>query len=284
MSYLPIFWSNSVAYQGYNVPAAAIAEKIEQAAGQSGGGGGGGSCDCKITVTSNITVGGIPAGTTFIDTPLKQVVKQMLTADLPSTINISYSPTSIIEEGIPKTLTFTTQPNSGSSNIVKQTITFADGTVFEYNDGNSHSFTKELTIIGSTSVTIVATEEDGDTIRKTITINAYLPMYYGAVPYEGTQSKIISQAIVNTLGKTVKTSYTGNFAVNFSTGKQLVWFCVPSNKPINKVMNGSFETPMADPQTINLNVNGQTKAYKCYRLYQETSDIQTPYTETYTLS
>lgn len=27
MAYLPIFWSNSVAYQGYNVPAAAIAEK-----------------------------------------------------------------------------------------------------------------------------------------------------------------------------------------------------------------------------------------------------------------
>ena len=74
MAYLPIFWSNSVAYQGYNVPAAAIAEKIEQAAGQSGGGGGGGSCDCKITVTSNVTVGGVPAGTTFIDTPLKQVV------------------------------------------------------------------------------------------------------------------------------------------------------------------------------------------------------------------
>ena len=43
MAYLPIFWSNSVAYQGYNVPAAAIAEKIEQAAGQSGGGGGGGT-------------------------------------------------------------------------------------------------------------------------------------------------------------------------------------------------------------------------------------------------
>jgi|GEM_PF-6608124 len=29
MAYLPIFWSNSVASQGYNVPAAAIAEKIE---------------------------------------------------------------------------------------------------------------------------------------------------------------------------------------------------------------------------------------------------------------
>jgi|GEM_PF-4859576 len=72
-------------------------------------------------------------------------------------------------------------------------------------------------------------------------------MYYGAVPYEGSQSKTISQEIVNTLGKTVKTSYASNFNVNFSTGKQLVWFCVPSDKPINKVMNGFFETPMANP-------------------------------------
>mgnify|MGYP006920686392 CR=1 FL=1 len=32
----------------------------------------------------------------------------MLTADLSSTINISYSPSDIMEEGVPKTLTFTT--------------------------------------------------------------------------------------------------------------------------------------------------------------------------------
>lgn len=287
MNRIPVFFHSSLAYRGYNIPAAGLAEAIIKASSASGGGGGGGGggepCDCKVTVTSNITVGGVPAGTSFVDTPVKQVVKQMLTANLPSSINIRYSPTSIIEYGSPKRLTFTTEPSSGSSPIVKQTINIA-GEIIEYNDGISHSFTKDLTITSPLTVTITAEEEDGDTVTKRITINAYLPMFYGASPYTGEASGTATNELVTSLPKIVKQTYTGSFDIQFNTGEQYFWFCVPASQNINKIMSENFEVPMLAPQIINITVNGTSQSYKCYRYVQHTSDIKTPYVGTYILS
>lgn len=287
MRYIHEYWS-SVEGQSYHFPATAMASAIVKEADRQGADIGLGG---KITVTSNVEVGGVPAGTSFDDAKIADVITKILTKDLASSINITYSPTTVMESGTTKTFTFTTTPTSGSSPIVKQVVTFDDGTTKTFENGTSNSFTKEMTIVSQEKVKIVATEEDGDTVSKEIKINAYLPMFSGTslvqqFDEEGNPipESATAELILGLTKKLSKSGYKGSVDISFTTGNQWFWFAVPADQPITSVISENFPVPMADAQDLVLEINGVNQNYKIYRGESATQNIQTPFTQTYILN
>lgn len=282
MRHLHEYWS-SVAYQGYSLPATAIAESIMSAASYyggtsgQGGGEGGGDCQCKVTVTSNLEVGGIKSGRRYNEAPVADVIKDLLTTTIPSTISLTYSPTTVVESGVPTIYTFTTHPTNGTDAIVKQTVTFPDGSVEEFDNGSSQTFTKELTIIDSIKVTVKGETANKQTSTGEATLKAYLPMFYGTSEDTRTEEEVrqevdgpntLEEEDVLKLNKIVKsTDYTGTYNFDTKDSYKWIWFYLPksSNIDMTKAKSGEYQFPCTSPVEQVININGVNQIYRCFR-------------------
>lgn len=289
MRHLHEYWS-SVMYQGYALPATAIAESIMSAASYyggtsgQGGGEGGGDCQCKVTVTSNLEVGGIKSGTKYTETPVTEVIKDLLTTALPSSISITYTPTSAIESGVPTVYTFTTHPVNGTDPIVKQTITFSDGTTETFDNGKSQTFTKEMIIPISEKVSVKAETENKQTLSGEATIKTYLPMFYGTSIDTRTDEEAeadapgpssLSEEEVLSLKKEVKASdYKGTYNFDVKDTYRWIWIYLPKSSKIDmtKAKSGDWPFPCEDGIEQVITINGVQQLYIGYRAANANKD------------
>lgn len=285
MRHIHEYWT-SVSYQGYSLPATAIADSIVEAASKSGGGGGGGEkCECRVTVTPNITVGGIVAGRDiYNDVPVTKVIKDLLTTTLPSSISITYTPTSAIESGVPTVYTFTTHPVNGTDPIVKQIVTFPDGTTETFNDGKSQTFTKEMTIPISEKISVKAETENKQILSGEATIKTYLPMFYGTSIDTRTEEEAeadapgpssLSEEEVLKLKKEVKASdYKGTYNFDVKDTYRWIWIYLPKSSKIDmsKAKSGDWPFPCEDGVEQVITINGVQQSYIGYRAANANKD------------
>lgn len=290
MRHLHEYWS-SVSYQGYSLPATAIAEKIlsassQQSGGSGGGGGSGEGCECKVTVTSNIAVGGIKENTRYTNAPISTVIKDLLTATLPSNISLKYSPVSDIESGVSTEFTFTTSPTNGSDPIAKQIITFPDGSTKEFNSNKSETFTKELTIISSTKITIKAETELKQVLSSSVEIKANLPIFIATSLDTRTDKEVEDDAPgpedLNTedfdkAQKIVKSNYKITYNIDCSDAYRWIWFYVPKNLNLDltkATSHGDQPFPFVKFEEKVININGVNQTYVLFRSGASSKDSE----------
>lgn len=103
-----------------SVTVATAVEEIATAIEQGGGGGGGGDAKLTHPITTSVSVGGIPAGKTYVlGTPLETIFKDMLAPALYPTftnpsVTISGTGDKVVEKGTTQNATITLTFNQGS--------------------------------------------------------------------------------------------------------------------------------------------------------------------------
>lgn len=88
-----------------------------------------------------------------------------------------------------------------------------------------------------------------------ISVNLYLPVYYGFSKAEGKDDIVITEL---TKGGS---SIGGTKTLNNDDATKYLWLCVPSSMSINKVTSSGFDVPFLAPVESNTTLG----SYKCYR-------------------
>lgn len=244
---------------------------------------------------SNITVGGIPAGTDLTNKTFTELFQQLLITYLaPAFTSFSVAGQSTtVEVGTvlsgSKTFNWAT---SNSGNVQPNTIVIRDLTTSTNlatglaNDGSEVVAinTREFLTPGTQQWRAQGTNTNsGGFNSSTFTVTAIYPYYYGTV---NSVNRPTANAALVTSGNKVLASSTGTVTINFnSTSDDYIWFAIPSTSTsksvwyINALNNGSIggaASPSGnlfpDLETVSVTtVNWSGVNYKVYISNYKTS-------------
>ena len=157
--------------------------------GKDGQGGTGGSSTLSTDITSNVEVGGVSSGTSFVEgTNLEDIIKRMLVKYLPPTATFTITPSNILKL-FGDTITSETMKVVviKKSNDITEIAFKADSTVLNtltsgVNNGGTFSYTYTPSSPIGNTVTLSVEVKDGEqTVTKSIKITFCYPTYYGTV-------------------------------------------------------------------------------------------------------
>ena len=157
--------------------------------GKDGQGGSGGSSTLSADITSNVEVGGVPSGTSFVEgTNLEDIIKKILVKYLPPTATFTITPSNTLKL-FGDTITSETMKVvvKKKSNDITEIAFKADSTVLNsitsgVNNGGTFSYTYTPSTPISNTVTLSVDVKDGEqTVTKSIKITFCYPTYYGTV-------------------------------------------------------------------------------------------------------
>ena len=157
--------------------------------GADGQGGSGGSSTLSTDITSNVEVGGVLSGTSFVEgTNLEDIIKKILVKYLPPTATFTITPSNT-QKLIGDIITSETMKVvvTKKSNDITEIAFKADSTVLNtitsgVNNGGTFSYTYTPSTPISNAVTLSVDVKDGEqTVTKSIKITFCYPTYYGTV-------------------------------------------------------------------------------------------------------
>lgn len=231
------------------------------------------------TFTNNtptpITIGGIPAGTTFSNDTMTDMFNQLLYPyQYPAFSSFSISgQTTTLEVGA----TSNANPTfswviSNSSNVHTSSLTIVDSTAAETLASNisivsptsiTHSGITKLSE-GIETYTISATNTKNSSFTSTFTLYWKWALYYG----ESTSSTPSESLVEGLRVKTLTSSYSSTYSFNALTSGYK-WLCYPSSfgtattfKDIATNLGVPFESPIQVSVTNNF---GRSTTYNCHR-------------------
>ena len=157
--------------------------------GADGTGGSGGSSTLSTDITSNVEVGGVPSGTSFVEgTNLEDIIKKILVKYLPPTTTFTITPSNTLKLfGDTITSEIMKVVVKKKSNDITEIAFKADSTVLNsitsgVNNGGTFSYTYTPSTPISNTVTLSVDVKDGEqTVTKSIKITFCYPTYYGTV-------------------------------------------------------------------------------------------------------
>lgn len=242
---------------------------------QSGGGGGG---ELESDVTSNITVGAIPAGTTLTEgTSLTELFQKLLISEIAPTIGFSISKSGNVAKGGSYTETLTVNvSNMGSAKKIK-TIAWYEGNTLKQTDTIDSSTTGSWTYTMPTATTDTTTfkavvtytkSDNNDTsVTKTASITFYYNKFYGAV-----SDLDPTEATVEALTSALATGKGGTYSFTVSNGR--ICYAYPKSLgALTSIKDGNgfslFDSFTRTEQ--NYTQAGDTVAYYRYVLTDATS-------------
>lgn len=188
-------------------------------------GGGGGDASLDTDVTSNLTVGAIPSGTTLPEgTTMTEFVQKLLIAEVAPTINFSISKSGNVEYGGSYTETLTVGVTAmGSSKKVKK-IEWYEGNTLKKTDTidstttGSWTYTMETATTDTTTFKAVVTYTKSDNEDTSVTKTASINFYYGKF-YGGVSDLNPSEATVEALTKVLATGKGGTYSFTVTAGR-----------------------------------------------------------------
>jgi len=238
---------------------------------------------------SNVTVGGLPSGSSLAGNTVSQILEKMLITYLAPTFtsfSIVGQPT-IIEVGTTlagsKTFNWST---SNSTNVATNSVNIRDvttNTLIDSGLANSGSDTVSIGTITNTSPIShawrsEATNTNAGTFNSSnFTVSSIYPYFYGHV--SGVRPTA-NQALINGGTKNVSSS-TGSIVINFSSGSSdYLWFAIPSTSTsrstwfISALNNGSIGGPVSlggnlfpDPNVVTISSPTSLWSNVSYKIY-----------------
>lgn len=194
------------------------------------GSGTSGSSVLSNDLTSNVEVGGVPKNKTYPkDTPLEDIIRDMLNKYIEPTVSLSISPTKTVYKvgDIVNPLDIKATVTNNSNNIVSIKYYVAD-TLVDTKDSTTDStlpsggtFTYQYTTNITTASKIKVVVNDGTKdVPKELTIKFVSPYYVGVSA---------TNVITNTTGLTDKVEDKGNKTINFVCNNEYAVFMYPSS-------------------------------------------------------
>lgn len=229
--------------------------------------------ELEAPLTCNVPMGQIRENQTFPKgTPIEEILRQMLTEELPPSITLSISPSTMLYE---------LNNSSISSLTINATVTkktydvasikyYVNDTLVKENtncaNGGSYPYIYNTTINKTSVIKVVVEDKEGlkNTVTKTITFVGQ--SYYGIVePTIGT----VSEAIIKTLNKTLKN--TNDFVYSdISCEYNKIVYAYPSEfgklATISDVKNNFNYFESFECQNVTVN----NIPYYCYLLLEAT--------------
>lgn len=147
--------------------------------------------------------------------------------------------------------------NTFTPETTKVTQVISEGT--ETSITSDHNSTSVQTISDSATYRAQITYK-GVTKEKTIEVKAYYPKYYGF----SSNPTITSDDILDTnrfTKQSISDTAIGEGSIN-APFPSYMWFCIPNDMTINKVISSGIEVPMEAPVNVVVTDRG---TYKCYR-------------------
>lgn len=194
-------------------------QRVNVQPGSSGGG------ELEADVTSNITVGAIPAGTTLTEgTSLTELFQKLLISEVAPTIGFSISKSGNVAKGGSYTETLTVNvSNMGSAKKIK-TIAWYEGNTLKQTDTidstttGSWTFTMPTATTDTTTfkavVTYTKSDNNDTSVTKTASITFYYNKFYGAV-----NDLEPTEATVEALTSALATGKGGTYSFTVSNGR-----------------------------------------------------------------
>ena len=190
---------------------------------QPSSGGGGGALEQDVT--SNITVGAIPAGTTLTEgTSLTELFQKLLISEIAPTIGFSISKSGNVAKGGSYTETLTVNvSNMGSAKKIKSIAWYEGNTVkqtdtIDSTTTGSWTFTMPTATTDTTTfkavVTYTKSDNNDTSVTKTASITFYYNKFYGAV-----NDLDPTEATVEALTSALATGKGGTYSFTVSNGR-----------------------------------------------------------------
>lgn len=193
-------------------------------------GGGGGDAELEESITTNLTVGAVPSGTTLAQgTSFTEVMKKLFVTELAPTTTFTASGSGIKEVGTSVTPTLTlTITDKGTGTPVS--IKFYDGSTLldtqNYVDGtNTYTYTMSAVTTTKTVKGVLEykkSDNTNGTVEKSATYTFVMASYYGAVTTAPTD-----KAGITALTKNVKN--TKAQTATFTLSNQRSCYCYPAS-------------------------------------------------------
>lgn len=214
----------------------------------------------------------IPSGSQIIvdseldDTSENPVQNKTITSALaelqdycfPTSLEATVSPSSMEWTGdsVEVSVGYKVLRNSKAVTADTVTINFNGETkTLENTNGGSEKFI--VTSLGYKSGSVSA--KKGSTVIKnsprSISVNLYLPVYYGFSKATGKDDIVITELIKG------GSSISGARTLNNDDATKYLWLCVPYSMSVNKVTSSGFDVPFLAPVEANTTLG----SYKCYR-------------------
>lgn len=176
----------------------------------------------------------------------------------PTSLEATVSPSSMEWTGdsVEVSVGYKVLRNSKAVTADTVTINFNGETkTLENTNGGSEKFI--VTSLGYKSGSVSA--KKGSTVIKnsprSISVNLYLPVYYGFSKATGKDDIVITELIKG------GSSISGARTLNNDDATKYLWLCVPYSMSVNKVTSSGFDVPFLAPVEANTTLG----SYKCYR-------------------
>lgn len=176
----------------------------------------------------------------------------------PTSLEATVSPSSIEWTGTSVQVSVGYKVLRNSKSVTADTVTInfnGETKILENTDCGSEKFT--VTSQGYKSGSVSA-KKGTTTIKNSprgISVNLYLPVYYGFSKSTGKNDIVITEL---TKGGA---SINGTITLNNDDATKYLWLCVPSSMSISKVTSSGFDVPFLSPVDASTTLG----SYKCYR-------------------
>ena len=160
-------------------------------------------------ITANVQIGQVTNGKTYpVGTPLETILREILTEQLPPSVNMVISPSktlyNIVTESIPS-LTINCTVTKKSNDVSKIEYFINDTLVHTVTsgvaNGGTFPYVYNTEIKETTTIKVVVTDSEGLSATSTKKIEFCGSSYHGIVPPE---TSTVTEAMVKTLTKTLK--------------------------------------------------------------------------------
>lgn len=176
----------------------------------------------------------------------------------PTSLEASVSPSSVEWKGNSVEVSVHFKVLRNSKPVVADTVQIqfnGETKMLENVSDGSEKFT--ISTFGYKSGSVTA-EKDTTTIKnspRSISINLYLPVYYGF-----SKATTGNELTITSLTKG-ESSLNGTKTLSNDDATKYLWLCVPNTMSINKVTSGGFDVPFLAPVEASTTLG----TYKCYR-------------------
>lgn len=206
-------------------------------------------------ITANVQIGQVTNGKTYpVGTPLETILREILTEQLPPSVNVVISPSktlyNIVTESIPS-LTINCTVTKKSNDISKIEY-FINGTLVHtvasgVADGGVFPYVYNTEIKETTTIKVVVTDSEGLSATSTKKIEFYPVIYYGILD---ANTSTVTEQMIKTLNTKLQNTKVFTYE-NITTDWGKVCVCVPKMlgnitsifDPINNLSyNSTFET------------------------------------------
>lgn len=242
--------------------------------GADGTGGSGGSSTLSTDITSNVEVGGVPSGTSFVEgTNLEDIIKKILVKYLPPTATFTITPSNTLKL-FGDTITSETMKVvvTKKSNDITEIAFKADSTVLNsitsgVNNGGTFSYTYTPSTPISNTVTLSVDVKDGEqTVTKSIKITFCYPTYYGTV---ADSVASMSASDIQGLGKRVAVNNKAMAWNGISMDYGKLCYAYPKSFGALTSIKDANNVDYINSYTrteVTLTENGNSVVYYCYLL------------------